>query len=249
MHIQQFWDPTKTITLKKGQQKATGIYYFPGYFRSKLIVDNEIIREHDLFIKSVGWSGTVDYKPIPKYFLEEDILKQGTLSFPNAVQKEMVDSETPLVSTFHLVEEFQNTSGDDIELHARVKNTYNEKWAVCETLRIVILGKEGALIVPFSQLGCVSNLGLMLNNSYLSGKEHDLSVFGVGLSDYRDVSIQILNKQVVISVDSEKIYTGEYEDSIGEFVGLRFRFLGLGEVTQLSVQDKIRNKTVISQGL
>ena len=68
IHIQQYWDETKTIKLTSNQTQAVGQYYFPGYFRAKLLVDGDIKKEHDLFIKSNGWIGTIDYEPIPKYF-------------------------------------------------------------------------------------------------------------------------------------------------------------------------------------
>src|SRR6185436_11411732 len=42
--IQQSWDSTKTIRVKPGQTQATGMYYVPGYFRAKLIVDGTIVK-------------------------------------------------------------------------------------------------------------------------------------------------------------------------------------------------------------
>ena len=73
IRIQQYWDVNKTIPLKHGQTQATGQYYYPGYYRAKLIVDNNIIKEHDLFIKSDGWLATLDYEPVPKYINSRDI--------------------------------------------------------------------------------------------------------------------------------------------------------------------------------
>lgn len=50
--IQQYWDSTKTIRLKPGQKEARVVYYMPGYFRAKLIVDGKVLKEHDLFLKA-----------------------------------------------------------------------------------------------------------------------------------------------------------------------------------------------------
>lgn len=245
IYIQQFWDKTKTIKLRSDQKQATGIYYYPGYFRSKLLIDGEIIKEHDLFIKSHGWVGTVDYRPIPKYISNNE-LKSGRLSLPKAIVKEVSNNENPINSSFHYIEDFKNTSGDNLFIKTRVRNVYNDKWATCQTLRFVILGTEGALIIPFTKLGCVSNINLMMNDYYLSGKENDLSAFGVDLSHFRDISIKIVDKNVSIIVDAKKIYQASYNESIGNFVGIRYRFLGAGDVESLEILDQNTNKQIHS---
>lgn len=236
IYIQQFWDPAKTIKLKSGQRQATGIYYYPGYFRARLLVDGEIIKEHKLFITSNDWMATVDYEPVPKYIDNEQLLSDK-LALPSSVISEIGASEKPLVSSFHLVKDFGDILGDDIVINTSIQNTYNDKWAVCETVRIVILGTEGALIVPFSIPGCASDLGLMLNDVYYSGKEHDLSAFGIDLSDDADIKIKLENKIIHVYVNDDEIYSGRYNESIGNFVGIRYRFLGAGEVKTLKIHD------------
>lgn len=246
LYIQQSWDKTKTIKLKENQQQATGIYYIPGYFRSKLLVDGQIIREHDLFISTNDWIGTVDYKPVPKYIGENQLYSAG-LSMPTSIIEELRDSEEPLTTTFHLVQDFGAVSGDDLQINSIVRNTLSEKWAVCQNLRIVILGTEGALVIPFSLPGCVSNLRLMLNDVSINGKEHDLSAFGVDLSEDTSIDIHIIDKQVQIAINSEEIYTGEYQESIGKFVGIRYRFLGAGAVKKIKATHTSEEKLFIEK--
>ncbi len=230
--IQQFWDKTKTIRIRNNQQEqATGIYYYPGYFRSKLLVDGEIIKEHDLFIKSYGWLGTIDYKPVPKYF------DSTNLSLHTTILKEIANSTEYIGSSYHFVKDFGDVSGDYINVQSSVQNLYRDKWAVCQRFRIVILGTQGALSIPFSIPGCVSDIGLMLNERYWSGKEHDLSAFGIDISTPRDIGISINNKQVHITVDHKVIFKDYYKQSIGKFVGIRYRFLGAGEIVNLNIKD------------
>ena len=80
IYIQQFWDKTKTIKISSEQHQATGQYYYPGYFRAKLLIDGKIIKEEDLFIKTKDWIGTIDYEPIPKYIQSNSILS-GKIDF------------------------------------------------------------------------------------------------------------------------------------------------------------------------
>lgn len=243
--IQQFWDPTKTIKISSEQKQATGIYYWPGYFRAKLLIDGQILKEHDLFIKSEGWIGTVDYEPVPKYVNVTDLINEN-LKFPSAIIKEITSSSKPIISTYHLVDDFREVSGDNFLFETSFRTVYQEKWAVCQRTRVVILGTSGALLIPFSIPGCVSDIGLMLNDVYLNGKKHDLSAFGINLSTFRNIKINIQEKQVKIFVDQDKIYAGQYHQSIGRLVGIRYRFLGAGEVERLKITNS-RGKIILNE--
>ena len=246
IYIQQYWDVRKTIKIESDQKQATGIYYYPGYFRSKLLIEGQITREHDLFIKSDGWMGTLDYKPVPKYIKQHQIIGDK-MAFPQDIVDEIMDREKPLQSAFHLVDNFRNVSGDHIKISQTVKSILNDKWAVCQNLKILILGTEGAIIIPFAQLGCVSNIGLMLNDVYINGKKHDLSAFGMDLSKNKAIDINIKDKTVSVFVDTRKVYEGSYNISIGRFVGLRYRFLGAGQIDELQITD-LNSKTTILNG-
>ncbi len=237
MLIQQYWDETKTIAIDKNQTQATGQYYFPGYFRAKLLIDNTIVKEHDLFIKSNGWLGTIDYNPIPKYFKEDSIKQKNGLSFSNEVLEEIKEEENPLTTTFHYVNDLGNLSGDNFELELDVKNLFPEKWGVCQKTVIIVVGTKSAYLVPFSIEGCVSEIGMMLSDVYLDGKKNDLSAFGTDFSTYEKVNIKTEDKKVNISINGIKIYTNSYANSIGEVVGVRIKFYGIGAVSNLLLTD------------
>ncbi|MGL1886438.1 MAG: hypothetical protein OCD76_07980 [Reichenbachiella sp.] len=237
LKIQQYWDPSKTIELKLGQKQATGIYYFPGYFRAKLLVDNQIIREHDLYIKSGGWMGMLEYEPIPKYIKSNEIVNEN-LSFPPSVIEELKSNDEPLISSFHYIEEFEGLSGDNFSLETSIRNVYRDKWAVCQNTYIFIIGTKGAMIIPFSIAGCVSDLGIMLSDVYISGKENDLSSLAVDFSTFRKINIDVVNKNLSLSIDGKVVNTASYSESIGEFAGIRFKFLGAGEVEYVKILDQ-----------
>lgn len=247
LRIQQFWDPTKTINIKKGQTQATGQYYYPGFFRAKLLVDGTIIKEHDLFIESEGWLGTIGYEPIPKY-VKEQVLNERKLSFQKHILNEIINSDQPLISTFHRVEKFNVISGDNFELNSTLRNIYRDKWAVCQTTRIVILGTKSALIVPFSIPGCVSEIGVMLSDKFISGKENDLSSLGINLSSFRNIQLRVVDKELTVIVDDTTLFSNNYSESIGEIVGVRFQFLGAGEVSNLSIRSLDASVTILNEG-
>ncbi|MGX1930113.1 hypothetical protein [Flagellimonas sp. 2504JD4-2] len=243
IHIQQYWDPTKTIDLSPGQTQATGQYYFPGYFRAKLLVDGIAIKQHDLFIKTEGWQGTLDYRPIPKYVASQDIY-DTKLSFPSGIIKEMSSEENPLSATFHMVKDFGTISGDNFELRSTIQNTYRDKWAVCQKAWVIILGTKGAMVISFSIPGCVSELGVMMNDVYVNGKEHDLSGLGLDLSEPKEILLHVKDKKLTILLEDQELFSSSYNESIGRVAGLRYRFLGAGEVSK-SILSDLQGETTI----
>ncbi|MGM5471344.1 hypothetical protein ACS386_13785 [Flavobacteriaceae bacterium LMO-SS05] len=242
IYIQQFWDITKTIKINAQQKQATGIYYYPGYFRAKLLVDGTIIKEHDLFIKSNGWLATIDYQPIPKY-----IKQLETLRLPSNIIHDIASSEQPLTSTFHYIDDFKALSGDNFKLQTTIKNVYNDKWAVCQNATIIIVGTKSAHMIPFAISGCASNMGMMMSDVYLSGKEHDLSALSVDLSKLTALKIEVINKRISVFAENKKLFSSTYHASIGQIVGLRYRFLGAGEVRQIRLSNPSESESILGE--
>jgi hypothetical protein len=244
LFIQQYWDPTKTIKIRKDQKQATGLYYFPGYFRAKLVIDGQPIKEHDLYLRSDGWIGTVDYQPVPKYFSPK-ASGDGGLKYPSELYQEITKLEEPVSSTYHYVSDLGNISGDNFTLNSSVKISWSDKWAICQSARIFILGTDGAMIIPFSNIGCSSNNGLMLNDVYLSGKENDLSAFGTDLSRFTELKIHVRDKNIQVFIKGNLVYENEYFETMGRLVGIRYRFIGVGEVEYYSLMDQAENKITL----
>lgn len=242
LHIQQYWDPTKTILIDQNQKQATGIYYFPGYFRAKLMVENQPVLSHDLFLKSNGWIGTIEYEPIPKYF--EPLIGDSSLSFPDEIFREVSESNTPVTSTFHFIDDLGPVSGDHFTLHATIQNVFDDRWAVCQAFKVYCIGTAGAMVIPFSKIGCVSDNNLMLNDQYLSGKENDLSSLSADFSVPVDIKVTVLEKQVAIRINEKPVYTLSYHETMGRLVGLRFKFKGLGVVKSFEVLDNTNKRIV-----
>ncbi|CAL2087324.1 hypothetical protein [Tenacibaculum sp. 190524A02b] len=235
--IQQYWDPTKTIKIHKKQKQATGQYYYPGYFRAKLLVNKKIIKEHDLFIKSNGWIGTIDYKPIPKYVEEKKVLKNKSLLFAEETINEIKQSSEPVNSTYHYVDDLGNISGDNFELHTSIKHLFIDKWGVCQKTTITIIGTKSAILIPLTISGCVSEIGVMFSEKYFDGKKHDLSPFGTDLSSFKNIKISVKNKQVRVFLNKQEIYNETYTKTLGMVVGVRFKFKGVGEVKGFSLKN------------
>lgn len=76
--ISQSWDIRRKIAVPRQEKTYSAIYYTPGYFRAKLIVGKQIVKEHDLMIASNGWLATVGNDgAVPLYFRKDAVEKNG----------------------------------------------------------------------------------------------------------------------------------------------------------------------------
>ena len=238
--IQQSWDERLRFDIQKDRHEATSIYYYPGYFRAKLVVDDLVVKEHDLFIKSDGWLATLNKKPRPRYFLENEFEKENWLGIKSTVlasAQSKTDNE-PLVLGYHFVDDFAGLQSDNFTLEASFKNTYFAGDGICQNTRIVILCTRGAMIVPFSIPGCVGDLRLIFNDVLQEGKKHDLSAFGCDFSDWQKLKCEVRDREVVIYLNDRPVHQLAYQADAGEIAGLRFLFTGSGAVDEVRFFDE-----------
>jgi hypothetical protein len=235
--IQQSWDSTRTVTLHPGQKEATGIYYTPGYFRAKLILDGKIIKEHDLFIRSDNWMATIDHLPIPTYIKKDDLLLKDDMTVSENILKEIKKITEPTWLTYHLVKPFGDLQSDNFTLESSIKNTFAEGPAVCKTAKIFVLCSKGAFIIPFTIPGCIGEINLMANDHYLDGNSNDLSSFSADLSDWANIKVEVKNRVMKIFLNDKLVRQETYKEDAGEVVGLRFSFLGAGTVKNVRLMN------------
>jgi len=236
--IQQSWDSTKTVRIQKGQKEATAIYYIPGYFRAKLIVDKRIVKEHDLFIQSDGWMATLEKDPEPPLYVpKEDIKMDHGLSVSETIMDKIRHSDKPMNLVYHLVQPFPGLNSDDFSLETAFRNTYGDDYAVCKTAKVFILCTNGAFIIPFTIPGCISDINLKLGDVTWNGKTNDLSAFAIDPSQTIHLRIEVKQRNVKIYCNDKLIREAVYNETAGDIAGFRYLFNGAGKVDYIKVID------------
>ncbi|MEO1262298.1 MAG: hypothetical protein AAFZ15_26060 [Bacteroidota bacterium] len=238
--IQQSWNKRLQFEINKDRHEATSIYYYPGYFRAKLVVDDLVVKEHDLFIKSNGWLATLNRETQPRYFLKNELVNEHWLGLKESALTpgESYPNGTPLVMGYHYVDDFDGLQSDNFTLEASFKNTYSKGDGICQNTRIVILCTRGALIIPFSIPGCVGDLELMANDVSQEGDKHDLSAFGCDFSNWQKLKLKVQNREAMVSLNDQLIHQLTYKENAGEIAGMRFLFTGSGAVDDVRLFDE-----------
>ena len=230
--IQQSWNPRLRFRVDKNNQHYTSTYYYPGYFRAKLVLNDSIVKEHDLYITTQGWLGTINRDSIPVYFNDRQIRKNAVVAVTETdLLKQGVDLQKAVPSvSLHYVKPMGNLSASNFTFETELKSTFNHGSAVCQQTMIMLLCSNGVHIMQLSAKGCVGELGLSFSDLAVSGKTNDLSGLGVGFTDWAKVRCEVKDKQVTLFVNGKQAYTGQFEKDPGKIVGVRYGFQGSGEV-------------------
>lgn len=237
VYIQQNWDPNRREKVDGKGNYHTSIYYYPGYFGARLIVDGEVKAYSAVFIKSQGWKGMIDQAPVPIYLSEQEIRQNGRMGATADLFRDKLNSKVfnETWVTFHNVREFHGVAGNDFFLETSLQNTSSVEESVCRNVIVYVLGTQSAVIIPLSDKGCVSNLRLLTGNNWIDGKVDDLSAFGCDFSKLQKLACRVHGSKIEISLNEEVVFRSDDAGSIGDVIGLRYAFEGPGEVKEVKL--------------
>jgi hypothetical protein len=237
--IQQSWDKNLQVKVPRDGRQQTCMYYYPEYYHAKLIVGNQVVQHHDFLIKTDGWLPIIEQSPVPVYLDKKKAVKNGVLSITaNEITLHNINMqpEPPKVLMAN-VQDFGEIYTDDFTLETSVRNDYREGSAVCQLSHIYILCKESGIWIPLSAKGCISSMDVLFTNYYRSGKQQDLSGFGVDFSKFVKVRIESKNGKANIFINDKPAYTVTGQILKTKIVGVDFEFEGAGSVDYVRLSN------------
>lgn len=234
--IQQNWDPTKRFRVSRTQHQATSVYYYPGHFRARLVVDGREVKRHSLLITTKGWLPMIERPDVPVYFKEEETVKNGEMGIS---ETQILEKNVPMQPDAPWVRYSKVGGWDSLHVKnfhfsAEVINDYGEGSAVCRHTEIILLCEGSAIMIPLAGVGCVSDLNLLMVDHFVSGKKQDLSGFGTDLSKWTKVSCDAKDGLVTVRVDDRPAYQSTIAED-AKIVGMHFRFKGTGRVRNVTL--------------
>ena len=237
--IQQSWDKKLQVKVSKYQHQHTSIYYYPDYYKAKLIVGNQIVSMHRLLIKSNGWLPIVPQSPVPVYFSKEDAMSDGkmTLSVKKLQDRNIKMQPNPPTVFFTNVMDFGEIYSDDFTFETSLRNDYHEGASICQSTKVYLLCEGTAIYVPLSIKGCVSDADMLFTNFYTSGKQEDLSAFGVDFSSFVKLRIESKNRKANIFINNKQVYTVNKDIIKSKIIGIYFMFQGTGSVDYVQLTN------------
>ncbi len=237
--IQQSWDPHLQVKVSKYQHQHTSIYYYPDYYKAKLIVGGKIVSMHRLLIKSNGWLPIVIQSPVPAYFSKQDVMVNGKMSLSvDKIQSRNIKMQPePPTVMYSNVTDFGEIYSDDFVFETSVKDDYHEGAAVCQLTKLYILCEGTAVGIPLCSKGCISNIDLLFTNFYTSGKQEDLSAFGVDFNSFVKVRVESKNRKAKIFINDKLVYSVNHDIIKSKIIGFDLQFQGTGSVDYVKLSN------------
>lgn len=241
--ISQTWDLRRKVAVPANGKAYSAIYYTPGYFRAKLIVRDQVVKEHDLMISSGGWLALIEQNnDVPLYFKKEEFLKDSGVVVNEALLSAYhlpLQPSPPSLKIYNVQD--LGIKNDDFTFETTLKSTYGDGAAACQRVEILILCKGDVVIIPLCAKGCVGDISLVTPGVVVKSSEADLSKFGCDLSQWVKLKVEAKDKQMRFIVNGEVAYTVTGLDAPIDIAGLQYRFNGTGAIkdTRFIKGDKV----------
>jgi hypothetical protein len=135
------------------------------------------------------------------------------------------------------VRDFGEIYSDDFVFETSVRNDYSEGAAACQNTIIYLLCEGTAVGIPLCAKGCVSNINLLFTNFFASGKQEDLSAFGVDFSSFVKVKVESKNGKGTIYLNDKQVYTINHDIIRSKIIGFDFSFQGTGSIDYVKLTN------------
>lgn len=240
--IQQSWDERLRASVAKDQNTYTTTYFYPGYFRAKLLVDNKVIKEHDLYLPSQGWLTIAEADPVPFYLPSDSSQDYLQVASSLLQEKELLSKDEVPWINYYYVDDLGEIPANNFSLETRIKNDFNQGEAICQTSQVNVICSKGHFALPLSIPGCVGQLTMALGDQRINGDTHDLSELGCNLSEWQTLRLMVRESHFILYLNGQEVYEGKIENDVGKVVGVRYRFHGPGVVDYVQIfndEDKL----------
>lgn len=245
--ISQSWDVRRKVPVSAREKNYSSIYYYPGYYRAKLMVNKQVVKEHDLMIGSGGWLALIEppVGNVPLYFRQTEITKDSTISVDKALlaQYQVPLQPTPPAVRFFYVQSFPYLSNDHFTFETTLKSDYQQGTAACQRVEVLILCKDDVIVIPLCAKGCVGDLSLYAAGASVHSRDADLSRFGCDLTRWVKLRVVTKDRHMQFFVNDSIAAELRFPHYPTEIVGLQYRFSGTAAVKDTRF---IRDSAVIA---
>jgi hypothetical protein len=239
VYIVQTWDLSRKKLVPKDKHEHSAIYYYPGFFRTKLIVDGEVVKRHDVQITSDGWLGLVENEPIPLYFRKDEYIKRDRIEIDSATLQSYNLSLHPKAPKIRLFNQrdLGSLRNDNFTFETKLKNPFSGGTNACQFVQVLVQCKDDIMIIPLAAKTCTGDLNLWAYGVGATSKEADLSRFGADLNEWTTLRVESRHQQMTFFVNGVQAYSLRFPHEPTGIVGVQYRFYGVGAVKDTWFRD------------
>lgn len=243
--IQQDRDSSKRTRITNEYNYLTGIYYYPGYYTAKLILNDQVVKEHPLLITTSGWMAVYKrtyQQKIPVYLKKISVIKPRRLHVSlEDLKINRIENDQNFMIGLYNTRDFGKVNCDSFRFETILKNDLKDGGLACQYVAITIEGEEGTMTASFGSKDCTSNLFLAFGDVSVVGSQNDLSAFAADMNTWQKIGYQVIDKNARIYLNDKEIYRLSYSRNLGRIIGMSYHFYGCGSVQRLKLWDSHDN--------
>ncbi len=238
-----FDDNFPPIDIQSGKGKTSYYYQYPGLFKARLLAGKQVISDTvPILVQTNGWQALAYYfeqKYKERYFpLSVARYSEGVFHpTPTEYAKVGMDTNKIVVLRFDNYRP-TNVSGDSFSLQTEFKNSDTFSGIRCNSVYLVVCGRNGMVHLRFANPGCSHWLYYELSEKKENNDTKDMSLLTFDLSKWQTIRVENKNKKVQFYVGNVLKFTDTYTKSIGEIVGVTLIFHGSGYLRSFNLKDK-----------
>jgi hypothetical protein len=231
--IVQDWDMRRRTLVSRKGHAHSAIYYYPGYFSAKLIVDTQIVQTQGLLIGSGGWLAMAEGDPSPFYFKKEEYTwKDGGVEVDSAL---LVKNHLPLYPlapwiSICYIKDMGALPDDHFTFETTLRTDRISGANACQRVEVFIHCKNDVFIIPLCAPACIGDLSLYILGKEIKSKDADLSGFGTDLTQWTKLKIETTAGHMQFTLNNRPVYTLDFPNPPTDIVGVQYRFRGGGSV-------------------
>ncbi|MEO6455297.1 MAG: hypothetical protein ABIN97_14550 [Ginsengibacter sp.] len=240
IYIIQTWDIRRQTLVSKNNTRHSAIYYYPGFFRTKLIIDGTVVKTHDLQITSNGWLCLAEKEPVPLYFNKEEYQKNDRIEIDKDILKKYnlsLNPDPPGIRFFNQ-RDLGDLMNDNFIFETTLKNEFSAGSNACQYVEVLIQCKDDIIIIPLAAKACAGDIRLYAAGKELKSKEADLSGFGANLNEWTTIRVETKNKKMNFIVNNMLAASFVFPNDPSGIVGVQYRFNGIGAVRNTWFENK-----------
>jgi len=230
------------IDILPGKGKTSYYYQYPGYFNATLLAGKQVISDTvPILVQTNGWQALAYYfeqKYKERYFPLSVARYADGIFHPTPTEYAKVGMDTNKIVVLRF-DNYRptNVSGDSFYLQTEFKNSDTFSGIRCNSVYLVVCGRNGLVHFRFANPGCSHWLYYDLSEKRENNGTRDMSEFTFDLTKWQTIRIENKNKKVKLYVDNVLKLSDSYSKSIGEIVGVTLIFHGSGYLRSFNLKD------------
>lgn len=237
IYIRKSKDDLEGFRIDKSHKEFKAIYAYPGYYKAQLIVDNQLVKVNDVFVKSNGWVATLKSGSAVEYLSKRDLICEAMIGLSDEkIRSVRQNSSVPILS-YHYFDQINPVSGLDFVFESSFRNNFNSCVAPCQKTTIEIIGTNSSFSIPLSMNACSIDQPLIIAGHEYFNPSVPVNNLRADLKEWTTFKLEVNGGLATFFMNQERKLQIPVLSSMGQIVGFRFHFEGSGEVDLLRLTD------------